>query len=28
VGASGISIVPGLKPSSVQSEQRQLYDEN
>jgi len=28
VGASGISLVPGLKPSSVQSEQRQLYDEN
>jgi hypothetical protein len=28
VGASGVSVVPGLKPSSVRSEQRELYEEN
>jgi len=28
LGASGISVVPGLKPSSVQSDQRELYDED
>ncbi len=28
VGASGVSIVPGLKPSPVQSDRPDLYDEN
>jgi hypothetical protein len=28
IGASGVSVVPGLKPSSVQSDRADLYDDN